>query len=180
MFLCQYENNYLEIFSLNNDFNFIFYKTTLLVGVYKCINDKNGGTLPVLKNEIIDVCLCPAVRKRNLWFRIWALRGYFARLGTGRTYRCSLRHNVCRPATDACKRIYNRTNHLCGKCLSAIFLILYFIAITLLVKIHISCTQKWAAGCDPPLRSVEHTLTDEIIYCNNFTRSKYYNVNANI
>ena len=27
---------------------------------------KMGGTLPVLKNEIEDVCLCPAVRKRNL------------------------------------------------------------------------------------------------------------------
>ena len=62
-----------------------FINTALLVGLYKCINDKYGGTLPVLKNEIIDVCLCPAVRKRNLWFRIWALRGYFARLGTGRT-----------------------------------------------------------------------------------------------
>ena len=27
---------------------------------------KMGGTLPMLKNEIEDVCLCPAVRKRNL------------------------------------------------------------------------------------------------------------------
>ena len=30
------------------------------------IYTKMGGTLPVLKNEIKDVCLCPAVRKRNL------------------------------------------------------------------------------------------------------------------
>ncbi len=42
-----------------------FINTTLLVGLYKCINDKNGGTLPVLKNEIIDF--------------------FFARLGTGST-----------------------------------------------------------------------------------------------
>ena len=83
-----------------------FINTALLVGLYKCINDKYGGTLPVLKNEIIDVCLCPAVRKRNLWFRIWALRGYFARLGTGRTYRCSYLHNVCRPATAVFAILY--------------------------------------------------------------------------
>ena len=42
-----------------------FINTALLVGLYKCINDKNGGTLPVLKNEIIDF--------------------FFARLGTGST-----------------------------------------------------------------------------------------------
>ena len=42
-----------------------FIDTTLLVGVYKCINDIYGGTLPVLKNEIIDF--------------------FFARLGTGST-----------------------------------------------------------------------------------------------
>ena len=38
-----------------------------------------------------------------------------------------------------------------------IFLILYFIVTTLLVKIHILCTQKWAAQCDAPLRSGKHT-----------------------
>ena len=38
-----------------------------------------GVTLPVLKNEIEDF--------------------FFARLGTGRTYRYSLRRNVCRHAT---------------------------------------------------------------------------------
>ena len=52
---------------------------------YMCT--KMGGTLPVLKNEIEDF--------------------FFARLGTGRTYHCSLRHNVCRPATDA----YTDTNN---------------------------------------------------------------------
>ena len=72
-------------------------------------------------------------------------------------HRCSLRHNVCRPATDAYICVYNRTNHLCEKCLSVIFLILYFICTTLLVKIHILCTQKWAAQCDAPLRSGKHT-----------------------
>ena len=49
---------------------------------------KMGVTLPVLKNEIEDF--------------------FFARLGTGRTYRCSLRHNVCRHATDALANEYNR------------------------------------------------------------------------
>ena len=58
-------------------------------------------------------------------------------------HRYSLRHNVCRPATDAHICVYNRTNHLCEKCLSVIFLILYFIVTTLLVKIHILCTQKY-------------------------------------
>ena len=33
MFLCQYENNYLEIFSLNNEFNFIFYENNVVGGV---------------------------------------------------------------------------------------------------------------------------------------------------
>ena len=65
MFLCQYENNYLEIFSLNNEFNFIFYENNVVVTDKQLLNDKNGGTLPVLKNEIIDF--------------------FFARLGTGRT-----------------------------------------------------------------------------------------------
>ena len=47
---------------------------------------KMGGTLPVLKDEIRDF--------------------FFARLGTGRTYRCSLRHNVCRPATAVFAILY--------------------------------------------------------------------------
>ena len=42
---------------------------------------------------------------------------------------------------------------------------LYFIGTALLVKIHILCAQKLAAGCDPPLRSGEHPLLGEIIYC---------------
>ena len=48
---------------------------------------KMGATLPVLKNEIEDF--------------------FFARLGTGRTYRCSLRHNVCHPATFGDSYVYN-------------------------------------------------------------------------
>ena len=47
---------------------------------------KMGGTLPVLKDEIRDF--------------------FFARLGTGRTYRCSYRHNVCRPATAVFAILY--------------------------------------------------------------------------
>ena len=43
----------------------IFYIISVVGGGVQCINDKNGGTLPVLKNEIIDF--------------------FFARLGTGRT-----------------------------------------------------------------------------------------------
>ena len=50
----------------------------------------------------------------------------------------------------------------------------YFIGTSLLVLIHILYTQKWAAQCDAPLRSGEHTLMGEIIHCNNFKRSKYY------
>ena len=36
-------------------------------------------------------------------------------------------------------------------------LVRYFIGITLLVKIQILFTQKWAAQCDAPLRSGKHT-----------------------
>ena len=43
MFLCQYENNYLEIFSLNNEFNFIFYENNVVVTDKQLLNDKNGG-----------------------------------------------------------------------------------------------------------------------------------------
>ena len=43
----------------------IFYIISIGGGGVQCINDKNGGTLPVLKNEIIDF--------------------FFARLGAGRT-----------------------------------------------------------------------------------------------
>ena len=44
----------------------IFYIISVVGGVVNLIDDIYGGTLPVLKNEIEDVCLCPAVRKRNL------------------------------------------------------------------------------------------------------------------
>ena len=60
-------------------FGSIFYRFSVVGGVVNCIGLIYGGTLPVLKNEIGDF--------------------FFARLGTGRTYRFSLRHNVCRPAT---------------------------------------------------------------------------------
>ena len=44
----------------------IFYIISVVGGVVNLIDDIYDGTLPVLKNEIEDVCLCPAVRKRNL------------------------------------------------------------------------------------------------------------------
>ena len=44
----------------------IFYIISIVGGVVNLIDDIYGGTLPVLKNEIEDVYLCPAVRKRNL------------------------------------------------------------------------------------------------------------------
>ena len=58
---------------------YIFYVINVVGGV---VNDNYviyGVTLPVLKNEIEDF--------------------FFARLGTGRTYRYSFRRNVCRHAT---------------------------------------------------------------------------------
>ena len=74
------------------DYGSIFYRHSVVVTDLQHLNDKYGGTLPVLKHEIGDF--------------------FFARLGTGRTYRCSLRHNVCRPATDAYTRIYNCSNKI--------------------------------------------------------------------
>ena len=65
----------------------IFYEHSVVGGVVNYKYFIYGVTLPVLKNEIEDF--------------------FFARLGTGRTYHCSLRHNVCRPATDA----YTDTNN---------------------------------------------------------------------
>ena len=65
----------------------IFYLYNVVVYNTYFTYTKMGATLPVLKNEIEDF--------------------FFARLGTGRTYHCSLRHNVCRPATDA----YTDTNN---------------------------------------------------------------------
>ena len=56
------------------DFGSIFYRFSVVGNDTYFIDTKMGGTLPVLKNEIEDF--------------------FFARLGTGRTYRCSLRHNV--------------------------------------------------------------------------------------
>ena len=68
-------------------FGSIFYKVSVVGNNTYYMYTELGGTLPVLKNEIKDF--------------------FFARLGTGRTYRCSFRHNVCRPATDA----YTDTNN---------------------------------------------------------------------
>ena len=56
-----------------------FYWHSVVGGVINCTGVIYGVTLPVLKYEIEDF--------------------FFARLGTGRTHRCSLRHNVCRHAT---------------------------------------------------------------------------------
>ena len=47
------------------DYSSIFYRHNVVGGVVNLIDDIYGGTLPVLKNEIIDF--------------------FFARLGTGRT-----------------------------------------------------------------------------------------------
>ncbi len=44
-----------------------------------------------------------------------------------------------------------------------IFWVRYFIIIALLVVIHISLTQKWAAGYNPPLRSGKHTMMGEFL-----------------
>ena len=59
----------------------IFYEHSVVGGVVNYNYVIYGVTLPVLKNEIEDF--------------------FFARLGTGRTYRYSLRRNVCRHATGA-------------------------------------------------------------------------------
>ena len=58
----------------------IFYEYSVVGGVVNYKYFIYGVTLPVLKNEIEDF--------------------FFARLGTGRTYRYSLRRNVCRHATS--------------------------------------------------------------------------------
>lgn len=52
--------------------------------------------------------------------------------------------------------------------------------IALLVIIHILHTQKWAAGCNPPLRSGRRTMMDKIINSISLIRDKYYNVSKNI
>ncbi len=44
----------------------IFYVINVVGGVVNYNYVIYGVTLPVLKNEIEDVSLCPAVRKRNL------------------------------------------------------------------------------------------------------------------
>ena len=58
---------------------YIFYIHNVVGGVVNYNYVIYGVTLPVLKNEIEDF--------------------FFARLGTGRTYRYSFRRNVCRHAT---------------------------------------------------------------------------------
>ena len=58
----------------------IFYEYSVVGGVVNYKYFIYGVTLPVLKNEIEDF--------------------FFARLGTRRTYRYSLRRNLCRHATS--------------------------------------------------------------------------------
>ena len=76
-----------EVKNIEKSLVLIFYWHSVVGNNTYYMCTKMGGTLPVLKNEIEDF--------------------FFARLGTGRTYHCSLRHNVCRPATDA----YTDTNN---------------------------------------------------------------------
>ena len=45
---------------------YIFYVHNVVGNDINFINVIYGGTLPAFKYEIKDVCLCPAVRKRNL------------------------------------------------------------------------------------------------------------------
>ena len=60
--------------------------------------------------------------------------------------------------TDAYTWIYNCKNlSLWYVFLRCIFWVLYFMDTALLVIIHIILTQKWAAGYNPPLRSVKRT-----------------------
>ena len=63
---------------------------------------KMGGTLPAFKYEIEDF--------------------FFTRLGTGRTYRCSLRHNVCQPLRTVLTNAKN-IQHIGVEIFSAIFLV---------------------------------------------------------
>ena len=78
------------------DFVSIFYTHTVVGGVVNCMGVIYGVTLPVLKYEIEDF--------------------FFARLGTGRTHRCSLRHNVCRHATTRL-RMYAILKYFGVKCI---------------------------------------------------------------
>ena len=76
-----FDKNILQryVYKLYYVFVSIFYIHTVVGGVVNCSGVIYGVTLPVLKYEIEDF--------------------FFARLGTGRTQLCSLRHNVCRHAT---------------------------------------------------------------------------------
>ena len=67
--------------------------------------DITGVTLPVLKNEIEDF--------------------FFARLGTGRTYRYSLRRNACRHATTRLRMYTVIRIYRCEKYLSSLFFFIY-------------------------------------------------------
>ena len=63
--------------------------------------------------------------------------------------------------TDAYTCIYNCKNlSLWYVFLRCIFWVLYFMDTALLVRVYIPYTQKWAAGCNPPLRSGAHTMMD--------------------
>ena len=60
------------------------------------------------------------------------------------------------------------------------FWYIYFIYTTLLVGVYISKPAYMAAQRSAPLRSVEHTMMDEIINSISLIRDKYYNVRKNI
>ena len=94
----------------------IFYEHSVVGEVVNYKYFIYGVTLPVLKNEIEDF--------------------FFARLGTGRTYRYSLRRNVCQPLQRVCELILLK-NLSSYKYLHVVFSVIYFIYTALLVIIHI-------------------------------------------
>ena len=57
---------------------------------------------------------------------------------------------------------------------------IYFINTALLVWVYVAQTTYMAAQRSAPLRSVEHTMMDEIINSISLIRDKYYNVRKNI
>ena len=59
-------------------------------------------------------------------------------------HRCSLRHNVCHPATDAYTNIYNCKIYQRGKYMHVVFLEIYFINTPLLYVV-ITTKVKYSA-----------------------------------
>ena len=87
----------------------IFYEHSVVGGVVNYKYFIYGVTLPVLKNEIEDF--------------------FFARLGTGRTYRYSLRRNVCQPLQRVCEMIQLYEYIVVDKMACAIFDYIFYIYI---------------------------------------------------